>query len=133
MRIEPHARGACHRPNYWANAQILSPDVDRSHSIPMPGEPAFLVRAVEHTPLWLALALMPTNGTGFRGVAFLLEGYHHAKPFSLVREHVTDTPMRPLVECLVLLGANIQILPDSSNVANDYSLHALLMERGNEP
>ncbi len=83
----------------------------------MPGETALLVRAVEHTPLWLALALMPTDGTGFRGVAFLLEGYHHAKPFSLVREHVTDIPMRPLVEFLVLLGANIQILPDIPDIA----------------
>src|SRR2546427_11860021 len=43
MSPKTHADGGCHLPNYWAAAQILSPDVDGSDSITMPGEPTPLV------------------------------------------------------------------------------------------
>src|SRR6266849_7080938 len=86
MRSKPHARGACHRPNYWATAQILLSDVDCSNAIPMPNEATLLVRTVEHPPLHLALAHMPTHRTGSAGIAFLLQGNVHSTSLCLIRE-----------------------------------------------
>ena len=36
------------------------------------------------------------------------------------------------MELLIILGANIQILPDIPNIANHHGLHAFSMERGNK-
>lgn len=36
------------------------------------------------------------------------------------------------MEFLIILGANIQILPDIAHIANDYHLHALMIEHGNQ-
>ncbi len=128
MRPKPYARGRCHVANYWTQVQILSADVARSHSIPMPGETTLLVRAVEHAALRFALASMPTDGTGFRRIAFFLQSHGHSVPLCLVGEHVADRAVRPLMELLVIGGANIQVLPYIAHISNHKRLDTLLMQ-----
>ncbi len=133
MWPKPHARGWCHPTNYWAAAQILLSDIDGSHAIAVPGEATLLVRTAEHPSLHTALAHMPAHGTGTRGVPLLLQGNLHAQPLGLVGEQVAHMPMRPLVDLLVVRGADIVVLPDRAHIANDQRLHAFSVQRGNEP
>ncbi len=133
MRPEPYARGRCHVANYWTQVQILSSDVTGSHAIPMPGELALLVGTVEHAPLRFALAPMSTHGTCLAGITFLLQGDYHSVSLSLVGKHVPHGAMGPLMEFLVIRGADIQVLSNIAHVANDHGLHALFIQRGNEP
>lgn len=132
MWPKPHARGRCHPANYWAAAQILLPDIDGSYAISMPTEAASFVRTPEDPPLWLALPDMPTYRTGARGVVLILQSNRHATPFRFIGEQVPHMPMRPLVNLLVVGGADIVVLPDSAHIANDQRLHAFSVQRGNE-
>jgi hypothetical protein len=75
MRRKPYTCGGCHLRDYVGNAElstILVSDITGSHCVPMPGEAASLVRAVEHASLWFALAPMPTFGAGLGRMPFLL-------------------------------------------------------------
>ncbi len=132
MRPEPYARGRCHVANYWTQVQILSSDVTGSHSIPMPHKAALLVGALKDTAYGLALAAMPTHWARLAGIAFLLQSHGHAVPLCLIGEQMPYSAMRPLMEFLVIGGANIQVLPDMPDIANDHGLHALCMQRGNK-
>ncbi len=132
MRHKPHADGRCHASNYWTVVQILSSDVDCSHAVSMVLQLALFVRAVEHPSIWLALALMPTAGACSTGVALILQFNHHAKPLGFVCELMPDRAMRPLMNFLVIGGANIVLLSDIAHVANDHGLHALSIQRGNK-
>ncbi len=133
MGPKPHARGRCHVANYWTAVQILSADVTGSHAIPVPREPTLLVRAVEHAALWFALTPMSTPRTGFRGVRLFLQSHNHAMPLSLIGEQMPHGPMRPLMEFLVIGGANIQVLPNMPDIANHNRLDALSMQRRDQP
>src|SRR6266436_8535459 len=132
MRPEPYPRGRCHNANYWTQVQILSSDVAGSHSITVPGEATLFIGTVEDAPLRLTLAPMSTDRTRLAGVAFLLQGYHHAVPLSLIGEQMPHGPMRPLMEFLIVGGANIHVLSDMPDIANDHGLHALCMQCGNK-
>ncbi len=133
MGPKPHTRGRCHSANYWTAVQILSSDVASSHAITMPGEATLLVGTVEHAALWFRFASMSTGRTRLAGVAFLLQGYYHAMPLCLISEQMPHGPMRPLMEFLVIRGADIQVVSNVSHIANDHGLHALFIQRGNEP
>ena len=136
MRRKPYACGGCHLRNYVGDAKfptILVSDIAGSHCVPMPGKTALLLRAVEHAPLWSALAPMPTFGAGLGRMPFLLQGHAHSQPLCLVGKQVPDAAMGPLMDFLVVFRANIVVLSDISNVANNHGLHALLIQRGNEP
>ena len=85
MRSEPYTRGRSHNANYWAGTQILSPDVDRTHPVAVPDEPAALVGTAEDAPSHLA-AHMPALGTGARGIRFFLEHDLHAQALGFVGE-----------------------------------------------
>ena len=85
MRPEPHPRGRSHNANYWAGTQILSPDVDRTHPVAVPDEPAAFVGTAEDAPSHLA-AHLPAFGTRAARVRFLLEHDLHALPLGLVGE-----------------------------------------------
>ena len=136
MRRKPYACGGCHLRNYVGDAKfptILVSDIASSHSVPMPGKTALLLRAVEHAPLWSALAPMPTFGAGLGRMPFLLQGHDHSQSFCLVGKQVPDTAIGPLMDFLVVGGAHIVVLPNIPNIANDHGLHAILIQRGNEP
>jgi hypothetical protein len=120
-------------PNYEGATEfpsILVSDIDRSHSI------AVILKATgataKGTPLHRTLAPMSTTRTRLTGIAFLLEHYLHAMPLSLVGEHVARASVRPLMELLIVRGANIQILTNVSHVSNDERLHTCLMQCGYE-
>jgi hypothetical protein len=128
MRPKPYPDGRCHVANYWTQVQILSSDVTRSHTIAMPGETTLLVRAVEHTALRFRFTPMPTHWTGLARVAFLLQIHDHAMPLSLIGEHMADCTMGPLMEFLIVLGANIQVLPDIADITNHKRLDTFSMQ-----
>lgn len=128
----PHANGGCHIPNYWAAAQILLPDVDSSHAVPMPGEPTALVGAAKHAPHYPALAQMPTHWASPTGSVLILQSNHHATSLGFVGEFVAHTAKRPLVDFLVVGRADIIPLPDIPDIANHHRLHALPIQRGNK-
>ena len=132
MRCEPHARGGSHHPNYERDAKFLSilfPDVDRSNAIPVPRPATRLVRAGKDAPPWLALAAVTAHRTGTRRVVFVLEYNAHPQSLSLVGELVAHRATRPLVDFLVIGGANIIVLADISNIANHDDLDALMIQR----
>ncbi len=96
MRHEPYARGGCHLRNYVGDPKfptILVSDIAGPHAVPMPDEAALLIRAVEHAPLWSALASMTTPGAGLRCVPFLLQGDAQASALCLISEQVPDVAM----------------------------------------
>jgi hypothetical protein len=96
MRRKPYACGGCHLRDYVGGAEfpkILVSDIAGSHSVPMPGEAACLVGALEHTPVWSALAPMPTLRAGPGRMPFLLQGDDHPKLLCLVGEQVPYLPM----------------------------------------
>ena len=132
MSVMSHSRGRCHSANYRAEAQILSSDVDCSNSISVILPLALFLCAGEDTPTWRRLALVLTDWTGLGGVAFVLQFYHHAKSLGLVGDFVSNAPSRPLMDLLIGFSANINMLPEISNVAYDHGLHALLIQRGNK-
>ncbi len=99
----------------------------------MPTEATAFVRTAEDPPLWLALPDMPTHRTGARGVGLILQGNRHATPLRFIGEQVPHVPMRPLVDLLVVRGADIVVLSDNAHIANDQRLHAFSVQRGNEP
>jgi hypothetical protein len=128
----PHADGGCHVPNYWAAAQILLPDVDGSHAVPMPGEPTALVGAVKHAPCYLALTDMPTHRATPTGSMLILKSNNHATSLDFVGEFVAHTAKGPLMDFLIVGGADIIPLPDIPDIANHHRLHALSIQRGNK-
>ena len=96
MRRKPYACGGCHLRNYVGDTEfptILVSDIAGSHSVPMPGEAASLVRAVEHAALWSALASMPTFGAGLSCTPFLLQGDAQTSALCLVGKQVPDAAM----------------------------------------
>jgi hypothetical protein len=121
----PHADGGCHVPNYWATAQILLPDVDGSHAVPMPGEPTALVGAVKNASYHLALAHLPAHRASPTGSVFILESNHHTTTFGFVGDFVAHTAKGPLMDFLIYFGANIIPLPDIPDIAYHHGLHAL--------
>jgi hypothetical protein len=130
VRPKPQTRGQCHAANYWELTQILVSNVDAANAVPVV-HPSTL-RAMKHTVFHLA-SYMPTAGTGTAGVVLILQGHSHAQPLCLVGELEAHRAMRPLVDFLVVGMPNIVVLPDISHIANDYGLHACLMQRGEKP
>ena len=128
MRPKPYPRGRCHVANYWTQVQILSSNVTSSDSIAMPRETALFVGTVEHAPLRLALASMSTDRTRLARVAFLLQGYYHSVPLSLVGKQVPHGAMGPLMEFLIILGADIQVLPNIADIPNHKRLDTFSMQ-----
>ena len=128
MRPEPYPRGRCHSANYWTQVQILSPDVTGSHSIPMPSEVTLFIGTVEYPALRLAFAPMSTHWTGFRRVGLFLQGHAHPVLLSLVGEQMTYCAVGPLMEFLIILGANIQVLPNIADIPNHKRLDTLSMQ-----
>src|SRR5260370_15852303 len=86
----------------------------------------------EDSPTGSAFALVLAYWTGLRGRVFILQLHNHPHTLRLIREHVTHFSCRPLVNFLFLFGANIIGLPNSTNIANDHGLHALLIQHGNK-
>ena len=62
-------------------------------------------------------------------MVFVLEDNAHPQSLSLVGELVANRAMRPLVDFLVVGGANIIVLPDIAHIANHDDLDALLKQR----
>ena len=93
----PHARGGRHRPNYWAQAQILAPDVDRADAIPVELEPAG--RANVDPTRWPVPVQAPR--ALLRGVRLVLEDHAHPQPLGLGGDHPPDTAGDHLVDALV--------------------------------
>ena len=93
---------------------------------------ALFLCAGEDSTTWGCLALVLTDWTGLGGVAFVLQLHNHPQPFSFVGEFVAHTASRPLMDLLIGFSANINILPEISNVANCHGLHALSIQRGNK-
>jgi hypothetical protein len=56
-----------------------------------------------------------------------------ALPLGLVGEFEAHGAMRPLVDLLIVLGANISVLPQIAHVTDHERSHACLMQRGDEP
>jgi hypothetical protein len=73
----------------------------------MPRPATALIRAAEDAPLHFALASMPTLWTRPTGIGFLLQGYIHPIALRFIGEHMANVAMGPLVELLIILGANI--------------------------
>ena len=123
-----HARGGRHRPNYWAEAQILAPDVDRSDTIPMEVESAGRA-LVDPTP-----GLVPLVATGalLRGVRLILKCHPHAQPLGLVSDHPADLAGDHLVDPLVGRGAVVHPLPQIPHIADDHRLHPACVEGGDQ-
>lgn len=104
--IIPHADGGSHtNPNYEGESEfpsILLPDVHRSYAVAVVLPFAQRVRAVEVATLNLALAPMPTHGTGSTGVCFFLQDSGHAAPFRLVGEHMAKLVLLILIVLLLV-------------------------------
>jgi hypothetical protein len=133
MREIPHARGACHLPNYKGAARYplrLCPDVDAVHAITVIGP--LTRRTPEYPPRPRTLAPMPTRWTRLACLSFFLQGEAHSKPLGFVREHVARSAMRPPMDFLMIRRANIIVLPDVSHIADFQRSHACLMQRGDE-
>ena len=126
LRPKPQARGRCHDANYWELTQILSSDVDAPHSITVI-RPATL-RATEHPPGHLAPHVLTVRASS-TGVGLFLQEDLHPKPFCLIGEFEAHTPMRPLVNLLVVRRANIAALPNIAHIANHERLDACFMQR----
>ena len=134
MRHEPQTTGGSHDPDYVGDTKfptILVPDVDRSHAVPVPGELAPLVRATEDAPCDLAPSMSALR-TGTAGIRFLLQDNLDPTPLGLIGEQEAHAPVRPLVNLLVIGGANISRLPDIAHIANDQRSHACLVQRGDQ-
>ncbi len=132
MRRIPHTRGGSHHPNYERDTEfpsILFPDVDGSNPIAMPHPATRLVRTMENAPPWLALTTMTAYRTGARRVVFVLEHNAHPQSLSLVGELVANRAVRPLVDFLVVGGANIIVLPDIAHIPDHDGLDALFKQR----
>src|SRR5438093_1670451 len=132
MRNVPTSGGGCHRPDYVAApkfATILGTDAPCSHHISVSSPSALLVGAEEDASVWTALASMPTRRTGARGVAFLLQHHTHAHSFRFIGEFVAHGAEGPLMQFLIIGGADIQFLPNIAHIANHQLLDALLMQR----
>ena len=131
-QLIPHANGGCHVPNYWAAAQILLPDVDGSHAVPMPGETTALVVTVKHAPCYLALAEVPAHRASACGSMLILQSNAHAPSFGFVGKFVAHTAKGPLVDFLVVGVPNIIVLPDIAHIAYNKRLHSCLMQSGDK-
>ena len=131
-QLIPHANGGCHVPDYWAAAQILLPDVDGSHAVPMPGETTALVGTVKHAPCYLALAEVPAHRASACGSMLVLQSNDHAPSLGFVGKFVAHTAKGPLVDFLVVGGADIIALPDIPDIANHHRLHAFLIQLRNK-
>jgi hypothetical protein len=134
MRHEPQATGGSHDPDYVGDSEfptILVADVDRSHAIPVPDEPAALVCAAEDAAHDLAPPV-PALRAGTAGVRFLLQDDFHPQALGLVGQQEAHAPMRPLVYLLVIFRANIGLLSQITHVANDQRSHACLVQRGDK-
>ncbi len=131
-QLIPHAYGGCHVPDYWAAAQILLPDVDGSHAVPMPGETTALVGTVKHAPCYLALAEVPAYRASACASMLILQSNAHAPSFGFVGKFVAHTAKGPLVDFLVVGGADIIPLPDIPDIANHHRLHAFLIQLRNK-
>jgi len=122
------------RPDYVGDTKfptILVPDVDCSYTIAMPGELAPLVRATEDAPCDLA-ASVSAHRTGTAGIRFLLQDDLYPTPLGLIGEQEAHTPVRPLVNLLVIGGTNISRLPDIAHIANGQCSHACLVQCGDK-
>ena len=78
----------------------------------------FAVGAMEHAPLGFAFASMPTDRTCLARVAFLLQYHLYSYPFSFIGELVPDGTKGPLMEFLIVCGANIQGVPNFAHITD---------------
>jgi len=96
MRHEQQATGGSHDPDYVGEAKvptILVPDVDRSNAIPVPGEPAPLVRATEYPPARRTLAAVPAPGAGTRSMGFFLQDDRDSHLLRFVGKQEANAPV----------------------------------------
>ena len=111
--------------DYWAAAQILFADIDRSDHIPMRRKTAL---TFEHATV--RLLACSTSGAGLRSVGLLLENYLTPKPLPLVGELPPALSECPLMELLIDFLPIIEILPNVPHVAYHKRMHASCVERG---
>ncbi len=123
MRGKPQTCGRCHHANYWELTQILLPDIDRSHPVPVIDEPATLVRAAKDAARDLAPHVQ-TLWTSAGGIRLFLQEDFHPQARGLVGELLANAAMRPLVDFLVIGVTNIGSLSQISHIANDECSHA---------
>ncbi len=131
MRIVPHTHGGGHNPNYSRACEflpILCANVEGSHEISMTTPSTPLVRTVELASRGGAFPLLPTGGAGLARVTLFLQHNEHPEPLRLVRQLVAHTAKTPLMKLLIILGANIQLLPDIPHIADCHSLDPLLIQ-----
>ena len=96
---------------------ILVADVGGSHAVAVPVESAAYVRATEYASGDLAPP-MTALGARSAGVGLFLQDDFHPKTHGLVGQQETHTPRRPLVDLLIVFGANIRRSSDIAHVAN---------------
>ena len=89
---------------------------------------ALFVDAAEDSPGRRALSAMPTDWTRSGTVVLFLERDAHPSLLCLVGEFVPDAAKTPLMHLLVVCGANIEIVPDVSHIANHQPLDPLFAQ-----
>jgi hypothetical protein len=131
LRNVPAAGGGCHSPDYVAASEfatILCPDVKGSHRVPVALPSALFVDTVEDSPGRRAHPAMPTDWTRAGTVVLFLERDAHSGLLCLVCEFVPDAAKAPLMQLLVVGGANIEIVTDVSHIANHQPLDSLFSQ-----
>ncbi len=93
---------------------------------------ALFLCAGEDPSAWGSLALVLTDRAGLGSGMLILQFHAHPQPLSFIGERVAHTASRPLVNLLIILGANIHVLPEISNVADDHGLYTLFIQRRNK-
>jgi len=109
-------------------ATILCSDVKGSNRVPVALPSALLVDAVEDSPRWAALPAMPTDWTRSGTVVLFLECDAHPCLLCFVGEFVPDAAKTPLMHLLIVCGANVEIVPDVSHIANHQPLDPLFSQ-----
>ena len=131
----PHTRGGCHLRNYVRETEfptILVSDVASSQEITMPFPATRFIRTTEIASLHATLPTFPTYRIGLARVGFFLHLYLHADSLCLVGEFVSKSATGPLVQFLIVLGANIHVLSNSSHITDCQRLHPVSVEGGNK-
>ena len=95
----------------------------------MPGPTALRVDTAEQTPTRLALALPGTDRACLARVRLLLQHHVHPILLCLVGEQVPHGAKGPLVDLLIVLGADIILLSDIAYVAYRECLDAISVQR----
>ncbi len=133
MRRKSYACGGCHRPDNVGDTKlptILPPDVHCSDCVPMATIATFPADKV--SACGTAFFAVSTRRAGPAGVAFFLQYDLHPHSLRFVAQQMAGVTMRPLMQALVIGGADIQVLANIAHITNHHGLHALLIQRGNQ-